>query len=699
MTSTSSVRFRWAACAAVLWLSCDRDREKLLADLQSPRPADRLSALKKLSDQGRPEDLVLFLRAAKDPAAAVRATAAQSLGLSREPRVADTLSDLLADADEGVQGKAAMALGELRTDKAKAYLLSQFPRRGRYTRHAIVQALRISGVNQPLAMAVAAEAKALWEHNLRVSYEDPIAERAVAVEELGRSGRGEAVDRLIELTIDRQVSLAAAAARGLAEAGDSRAIAALTALLQENSPELRQAGCAALGQLQALEAVLQLELVAKEKSAASSAATAALLSLPRSAETNRALCELALEGAPEQAAAAGREMRNRGGCPLRPILERLPRGRTKRPGRTSSERSNLSAALTAVEALGPTARRALSAVLPLLRDSPLGIRSQAVAAVAEIGDPSARQQLQSVFEEESQKLDELRARWIPAPLPKVYSPGFAPLKGPGAAAERLLTASKRIDAAPLEVAEKVPADELRLFSNALRALGSLGTKGAQQILAKRSTDPNPLVRTGAFLGLARLDPQARLLSAKALDDPDPSIRATLAQALANYEDGQKMISDRLSSPSPDTLRYLEALSRVKLQVRPVEQLRALVSRGGAEGALAASLLGTLEDHDGARVLLARLQAPGNEGRKELLLALARVGDTSAAEVVARDLYHDSSDIRAAAAATLAEVGGPAQLESLSALRGDYYRRVREAADRAISKLDPVFRSDKAHGTQ
>ncbi|HME90543.1 MAG TPA: HEAT repeat domain-containing protein, partial [Myxococcaceae bacterium] len=582
--------------------------------------------------------------------------------------------------------------------KARAYLLSQFARQGRSTRHAIVQALRISGLNQPLAMAVAAEAKTLWEHNLRMSSEGSIAERAVAAEELGRSGRAEAVDRLIELTIDGQVSVAAAAARGLGEAGDGRAVPALTALLQENSSELRQAGCEALGRLRALEAVLQLEHVAKEKSTASASATAALLSMPRSTETNRALCDLALEAGPAQAAAAGRAMRSRGGCPMQPILEKLAHRRPGRVARTAAERANVSAALTAVEALGPTARRALSAVLPLMRDSPPAIRAQAVAAVAEIGDPSARQAVQGVLDEESQKIDELRADWISGPLPNVYSPGFGPVDERGAAADKLL-AAKRIDATPLEIVEKVAPDELQLFLNALRALGSVGGAGAQPILAKRSSDPNLLVRSRALLGLVRLDPQSRLLSAKALEDPDPSVRAALAQALVNYEDGQRIIADRLSIAGADALMYLEALSRVNLQVRPVEQLRARVPRGGAEGALAASLLGTLQDREGAGVLLVQLEAASNEGRKEMLLALSHLGDASAAEVVARDLYHDSSDIRAAAAATLSEVGGPQQLESLFALQGDYYRKVREAADRAVAKLGPLIRSDKAHGTQ
>src|SRR5712664_3511703 len=144
-------RWRSALLAAALSLACDKSRETLLAGLQSPRPSDRVWALKKLSEQGRAEDVVLFLRAARDPAAAVTA---ESLGVTGEPQVVDALSDLLLDSDEAVQGKAAMALGELRTEKAKAYLLAQFGRRGRSTRHAIVQALRIAGVNERLALAV-----------------------------------------------------------------------------------------------------------------------------------------------------------------------------------------------------------------------------------------------------------------------------------------------------------------------------------------------------------------------------------------------------------------------------------------------------------------------------------------------------------------------------------------------------------------
>src|SRR5258707_13921121 len=108
-------RWRSALFAAALSLACDKSRETLLAGLQSPRPSDRVSALKRLSAPGRAEDLVLFLRAARDPAAAVRAVAAESLGATLQPKVLHGVSGLLLDSDEPVQGKAAMALGFVRS--------------------------------------------------------------------------------------------------------------------------------------------------------------------------------------------------------------------------------------------------------------------------------------------------------------------------------------------------------------------------------------------------------------------------------------------------------------------------------------------------------------------------------------------------------------------------------------------------------
>src|SRR5688500_1069001 len=96
-----------ALCLAAV-AGCNGNRDQLLADLQSPRPEVRALAVKKLAEQGNPDDLVLFTRSAKDLSAMVRAEAAAALGESQDPRVVDLLGELLEDADEDVQGRAAM---------------------------------------------------------------------------------------------------------------------------------------------------------------------------------------------------------------------------------------------------------------------------------------------------------------------------------------------------------------------------------------------------------------------------------------------------------------------------------------------------------------------------------------------------------------------------------------------------------------
>ena len=101
--------------------------------------------MKKLAEDARPDDLALFTRAAKDMASIVRGEAASALGKSQDPRVVDLLGELLEDSDVDVQGQAAMALAQVKNDKAKAYLTLQYGRRGRQTRQVIVQAL-IKGI-------------------------------------------------------------------------------------------------------------------------------------------------------------------------------------------------------------------------------------------------------------------------------------------------------------------------------------------------------------------------------------------------------------------------------------------------------------------------------------------------------------------------------------------------------------------------
>ncbi|MFP2903077.1 HEAT repeat domain-containing protein, partial [Corallococcus sp. 4LFB] len=316
------IRVRPLFLALTLLVGCNGNRDQLLAEIQDPRPETRAAAVKKLAAQNNPDDLVLFTRAAKDLSAFVRGEAAAALGESQDPRVVDLLGELLEDPDEAVQGQAALALAKVKSDKAKAYLTLQYGRRGRATRQVIVQALKSANVPGAMATVVAAESKGLWDRNLLALTEGALPERVGAAEELGKSGRAEAVNRLLPMVRDSQVILAAAAVRGLGDAGDTRAVAPIALLLDESFPELRESAIGALMKLQDPTAAAKLQAVAVEKSAVSPLATEAILTFPRTPTTDAALCAIALDGARDEALDAGRAMRSRGGCPTEPIAER-----------------------------------------------------------------------------------------------------------------------------------------------------------------------------------------------------------------------------------------------------------------------------------------------------------------------------------------------------------------------------------------
>ncbi len=75
------------------------------------------------------------------------------------------------------------------------------------------------------------------------------AERLVAAERLGSSGRSEAIGRLASYLGAESHSLATAAARGLAASYSPEARGPLEALLNEEDPSLRLAGAQGLGEL------------------------------------------------------------------------------------------------------------------------------------------------------------------------------------------------------------------------------------------------------------------------------------------------------------------------------------------------------------------------------------------------------------------------------------------------------------------
>ncbi|HEX8702267.1 MAG TPA: HEAT repeat domain-containing protein [Myxococcaceae bacterium] len=693
----TGVRPLFVVLSLALALGCQGNRDQLLADLQSPRPEVRAEAVKSLAKQGKAEDLVLFTRAAKDMASIVRGEAAAALGESQDPRVVDLLGELLEDADEDVQARAAMALAKVKNDKAKAYLILQYGRRGQKTRQVIVQALKTANVPGAMAEAVAAESKGIWDRNLLALNEGTLPERVGAAEQLGKSGRPEALNRLLPLVRDSQVILAAAAVRGLGDAGDKRAAAAILPLLDESFPELREASIGALRKLQEPTSVPRLQAVAVEKSPVSPLATDAIVTMPRTPETDAALCSIALEAARNESIAAARAMRARGGCPADPIAERLTR-----PG-------GIESGLQAVIGLGPTAQPLLPKVLPLLSSVDQAQRMLALEAVSAIGDTSAAPEVQKLYEQELKATEAVRQDWVSAPLPKVYGPGFDP-SGPAGDYDRedarsakhaqlfdrirALNAQRAKDAGRVQVQQRVPGElvddveeqKLEPLAAVLRALGALKAPGALELLKGYAGDSSIKLRTAALVGLARLGPEGVEAAKGGMFESERDLQKALAQALAEQgEAGQTALVSLLPQFSSEKLVLLDALDRFGAPASASAELQTVVRDGGAEAALAANILGRIKARDAVDTLIKALSDHASVARREVLLALGELGDTKAAEAVADNLYHDLPDVRTAAATALTKIGTSAQAEPLDALKSDYYRRVREAASAALAK--------------
>lgn len=688
------------ATALVLASGCQSDRDKLLAQVQSPHPYERALAVKKLADQSRPEDLILFTQRAKDPVGAVRAEAIEALGKSQDPRVVDILGEMLGDSEESVQAKAAMALAQVKSDKAKAYLTLQYGRRGRATREAIVAALKAANVPGAMASAVAAEANSIWERNLQALKDGSVPERAGAAEELGKSGRPEAVNRLVPLTKDSQIVLAAAAVRGLGNAQDKRAVPLIADLLKENYPELREAACEALGQLRDEAALPRLLEVATEKSPTSLLATRALIALPTTAETDKALCQVMEQGAGPEAVAAGEAMRGRQGCPLEPIVEKL------------KSSSTIPVALQALAALGPAAKEAAPKVVPLLTGSDVNVRRLAIATVTAMEAEVAGPAVLKAWENEMKTLEPLRADWVPAPLPEKYADGFDPAgkppetKDPAAQFRvRQRDLLRRVDAMnearlreagrrptdlkpPTDLIDDMPADSVVTMGLLLKALGKLKVEGAAEKIAPYLTDDNVQLRGSAYQAMVFLGGDSLSKAKAGLHDAERTVQSATAAAFAEAgEHGQRLLLQAALVAS-DRLRLLEPVRDITPPPQLAEPVIKLLTDGGAEASVAATLLGRMKVSEAVDPLLKVLNDPAAGARREVLWALGTLNDVKAVPALTAHLYHDSADVRAAAAQALGAFPKAAPRDALDALKGDYFRKVRETASETIQRLGP-----------
>ncbi|WP_243336881.1 HEAT repeat domain-containing protein [Anaeromyxobacter soli] len=615
--------------AALGVLACAR------RDLEASDPERRAAAVRAL---GR-GDLPVLLVAQRDPSALVRRAAAEAFAARGGPGAAEALGALLLDPAPDVAAAAARGLVGLGAESGgREDLVRAYGAAGPAARTAIAEALDALGVS--LREAVEAEARALWERNVAALAANAGPARAGAAEEIGASARAEAVKRLLPLVDPNRNPdrpLAAAAARGLAEAGDWSARPFLEALLSEGDVTTAEAAAAALARLGDPAAAPPLALVAADGPARIAAAAAeALAALPAAPEVGVALCGVAQRtrdpaiAALTAQAAAAREAE----CPARPFVSRLGR-----PGSAAAI-----AALGALGAPSPeTAARVAASLDPGRGDA--AARAAAARFLARASQTSA---------------------------------------GPALMRRAAAIAAQRAGAAGTLGAEE--AEELGAL---LEAAGRLRADGADALLRQGASDPLAAVRAGAVEGLAQLgSPGAVERVVAALGDPEPRVRLVAADALGRQGTrGAVALAKAATAGRFREPEWADALARALGEAGSAEAVPALAALlDGPAAASAAEALARSGAPGAAAPLAAYLARPDAPARAQAIDALAALGARDAAPVIAAQLTNDRPEVRAAAARALGKLAYEPASGRLEALRSDYYGRVRRAAVEALAKL-------------
>jgi HEAT repeat protein len=622
----------------------------------------RAAAVARLDPARDARDLATLLVASGDAQPGVRRAAAQALGTWGGTRAVDALAPLLADPDPDVVGAAAQALRGIRpdrnpTDAAAAAEVQQRAIRSLaqgYGRAGPVGRLEIAGALQALGgslrEAVEAEARLLWDRNERVLRSKGAAGRVGAAEELGRSGRAEAVRLLLPLAepAGGDAALSAAAIRGLGWSGDPGVVPTLEEALSWKSGEVAEAASWALGNVgdpAAAEALAEAGTRGSARTA--QAAVAALEGMPPAPGVGVALCEIAMRaGDPTVASRAAAAARQReADCPEKALAQRIGRG--------GAEAVAALAALGGLRLPADRVRAPAERALGLLQSSgEARVRAAAARALGLAPYPPASPALQrrasALLEKDG------------AAATKGKEPPGLDAAGRDELAE-VVVAIARLD----PTASFAPAHRLSthgdpaLRAAAARAMGIARPPDAGARLEALLADADPSVRTAAAEALGRSGAPAV-----------PALSAALRTAAAAREDGEvsALVLALASSGDGSALRPLEALL------------------DGPHAGEAAAAIARIGGPEAGKALLQGLARGRPGGRIELVEGLAVVGPEGAGEAISAELLSDRPELRAAAARGLGRLRFEGAALRLEALRADYFADVRRASIEALARL-------------
>lgn len=701
--------------AVVALAGCQAERERALKEFETAgRPEIRAGALAKLAQLNDEEDFHLFLKATRDPSSMVRRSAVKGLGRSGNASAIDTLGEMLGDPDYDVETEAAAALAKFNTDKARAYLLSSYGRRDGPTRHAISKALGPDGLKD----AIRHEAKTLWERNLKALEAGGPAERVGAAEEIGRSGRGDAVDRLLPMLGDDSVLLAAGAARGLGAARDTRAVTPLVGVFKENLPVLRESAADALGLLGDPTAIPALEKVALEGGSAAAQAVNAIGSLAVGPEGRQSLCRVASEGNVAVVRLAARLAKSRQACPPEPVLARMAKGGTEQL-----------AALAALEGLGlPAGAEKVAALLDAF-DRNVKVAAALTLASSEAPNEAVAAKVVKGLEAETERLALAKAKWIKEKLPTEggdkgvehrdedghahgddeIDPTSGQLKKERARKFNEMMAKvdalneKRAESLGVKLVDREAAqrsavdivDDLGegdedLLVPLVLAAGKLKATAAQPVLERLAKDLSSTARAAACEALGVLATPAALdVVGRCLEDPDRAVLRAAARGLrAAGAAGAPLLSAGLKRRSSERWELVRALGELKVK-EAAPKIAELLSVGGVESVEAAVALGRIGDPAQAKALADQLKDHAHPARLDVIEALAALGEASVVPVLSPELFNERPEVRAAAARALGKLDRKGSGPTIEALRFDYYAEVRRAVEEALGAAAPA----------
>jgi HEAT repeat protein len=655
--------------------------------LESDSPARRAAAVRALATRGGDGPVPALLVAQRDPSPLVRRAAAEVLAGRHGPHAAEALGAMLSDPDPGVATAAAKGLARIGDlEPSRRALVDGYALASPAGRAAIADALDELGVS--LRDALEAEARRLWARNLTVMANGSPEARAGAIEELGASGRTEAVERIRALLEqpgqDRRIGIAAM--RGLGEAGDGTVRPLLEKELAKPDPEYAEAAAWALGRLGDPAATPVLaRLAASGSSTLHRAALGALIALPAAPEVSLALCGVAVRSqSPFISARAARAAWSRNAdCPAAQLATRAGRGE-------------------------PPAQEAIAELHP----EPTVVGPLAAKLAAIIGDPRASSErrrraatlLGRLSWSVSAPVVEARARAVLARVVAARA-GWIPGRFSEAASlpsdpdARLAFLRDRPSTLPARAADQQPAvaewidltseDDREELGALLAALGRLQSATAGALLLDCAQDPSPEIRAGAIEGLGFLggaEPSGEVVAA--LSDRAERVRTAAVRVVPRY--GPRAVpalSAAVERSGEADVRWREALAAALGETGAPEALAPLARllSGTAAGA-AATAIAAIGVADGAAPLLASLGRKETPGRVEVLDALAQLASRSAGPAISDELLSERPDVRMAAARAVGRLRYEPASPRLEALRVDYDGRVRRSAIEALAKL-------------